>query len=212
MIILITPDTIGRFHEEVTEMYRLRYRVFKGRLDWTVQVVGDMEFDKFDAQSPSYLVQKDDETGRIVGCNRLLPTMGPNMLRDTFSVLLEGSPAPADELIWESSRFSIDTFPGAPTGKRGISRATYVQFAGVLEFGLSKGLSQIVTVTDTRFERILKMAGWPLQRLNTPKPIGVTDSVAGFLDVSDVQLNAIREHGGITKPVLHAPVSLSTAA
>jgi acyl homoserine lactone synthase len=212
MIILITPDTIGKFHQEVTEMYRLRYRVFKDRLDWTVQVVGDMEFDKFDAQSPDYLVQKDDETGRVVGCNRLLPTTGPNMLRDTFPVLLEGSPAPADELIWESSRFAIDTYPGAPTGKRGISRATYIQFAGVLEFGLSKELSHIVTVTDTRFERILKMAGWPLQRLSPPKPVGVTDSVAGFLEVSEAYLNTIRGNGGITEPMLVAPLALSPAA
>ena len=74
-------------------MHRLRYRVFKERLDWDVQVSGDMEIDEFDALHPAYLLQRATD-GRIQGCVRLLPSTGPTMLRDTFPVLLDGAPPP----------------------------------------------------------------------------------------------------------------------
>ncbi|WP_245261463.1 acyl-homoserine-lactone synthase [Mesorhizobium sp. L103C131B0] len=38
----------------------------------------------------------------------------------------------------------------------------------MIEFGLSRCLSQIVTVTDLRMERILRRAGWPLVRVGDP--------------------------------------------
>jgi N-acyl-L-homoserine lactone synthetase len=55
MIQLITPDRYGAFLDELTEMHRLRYRVFKERLGWDVEVSGDMEIDEFDAYRPAYL-------------------------------------------------------------------------------------------------------------------------------------------------------------
>ena len=94
MIQLITPDRYGAFLDELAEMHRLRYRIFKERLGWDVEVSGDMEIDDFDACRPAYLLQTDDED-RIQGCVRLLPTTGPTMLRDTFPLLLDGEPAPA---------------------------------------------------------------------------------------------------------------------
>jgi acyl homoserine lactone synthase len=38
MIQLITPDRYGAFMNELAEMHRLRYRIFKERLGWAVQV------------------------------------------------------------------------------------------------------------------------------------------------------------------------------
>ena len=49
MMQLITSDRYGAFADDLAEMYRLRYRVFKQRLDWDVEVSGDMEIDTFDA-------------------------------------------------------------------------------------------------------------------------------------------------------------------
>ena len=39
MIQLITADYYGDFIDAVTEMHRLRYRVFKNRLDWVSRSV-----------------------------------------------------------------------------------------------------------------------------------------------------------------------------
>lgn len=91
MIQLITPSLYGQFAETLAEMHRLRYRVFKHRMAWDVQTSGDMEIDDFDALHPAYLVQLCDN-GQVQGSVRLLPTLGPTMLCETFLRFLKTNP------------------------------------------------------------------------------------------------------------------------
>ncbi len=175
-------------------MHRLRYRIFKERLGWDVQVSGDLEVDEFDACQPAYLLQKDEE-GRIQGCVRLMPTTGPTMLRDTFPALLDGQAAPTCDAIWESSRFGVGLCTREAKTAGSIARATYELFAGMIEFGLMLELTDIVTVTDARMERILCRARWPLRRLGSPRPIGKTIAVEGYLDVSRERLPSLPDIG-----------------
>lgn len=203
MLQLINPDRYGEFIDDLAEMHRLRYRIFKERLGWDVQVSGDMEVDEFDACRPVYLLQKDDD-GRVQGCVRLLPTTGPTMLRDTFPALLDGEAAPASDAIWESSRFGVDLCTRHAKSGGSIARATYELFAAMIEFGLMRQLTDIVTVTDARMERILCRARWPLKRLGAPRPIGKTIAVAGYLEVSRDRLRCVLEAGGLAGPVISA--------
>jgi acyl homoserine lactone synthase len=208
MIQLITQRSYGEFAEALIAMHQLRYRVFKERLDWDVHTSGGIEVDTFDALHPAYLVQRATD-GRIQGCVRLVPSAGPTMLRDTFPVLLAGQTAPASSSVWESSRFASDIAADAPKGKHSIACATYELFAGMIEFGLSRRLTDIVTVTDARMERILRRAGWPLRRLGYPCKLGNTLAVAGYLEISAGILAGIRSAGGLTGPVLWEPVVLA---
>ncbi len=93
MIQLITPGYHGEFVNDLAEMHRLRHRVFKQRLEWDVQIAGDMEVDEFDVLRPEHLLHRSPD-GRIQGCVRLLPSTGPTMIRDIFPILLDGQPAP----------------------------------------------------------------------------------------------------------------------
>ena len=210
MIQLITPPLYGQFAETLVEMHRLRYRVFKLRMAWDVQTSSDMEIDDFDALHPAYLTQLSDN-GQVQGCVRLLPTLGPTMLCDTFPALLEGQPAPSTPLVWESSRFAIDVSADAPKGDHGLTRAAYELFAGMVEFGLSRQLTDIVTVTDVRMERILRRAGWPLRRIGNPSALGNTLAVAGYLEISRDTLASLRKAGRLSAPALWTPV-ISAAA
>jgi N-acyl-L-homoserine lactone synthetase len=203
MIQLINPDRYGAFIDELAEMHRLRYRIFKERLGWDVQVSGDMEVDEFDACRPVYLLQKGDD-GRVQGCVRLLPTTGPTMLRDTFPALLDGQVTPACDTIWESSRFGVELCTSQAKSAGSIAKATYELFAGMIEFGLMRQLTDIVTVTDARMERILCRARWPLRRLGSSRPIGKTIAVAGYLEVSRERLQSVREAGSLGGPVIGA--------
>ena len=204
MLQLITPERAGEFVDALEEMHRLRFRVFKERLDWDVETAGDLEVDSFDALKPNYVLLRAD--GPVLGCVRLLPTMGPNMLRDTFPVLLDGVPAPSAPDIWESSRFALDSHAGSGHGARAVAASTYELFAGMVEFGLAKRLARIATVTDARMERILRRAGWPLERIGAPRVIGNTTAVAGFLEVTVAALYRLRAAGGLKGPVLWMPV------
>jgi N-acyl-L-homoserine lactone synthetase len=210
MMQLIAQEYYGNFIAEIAEMHRLRYRVFKERLDWDVQFTGDMEIDEFDALHPVYLLQRAAD-GCVQGCVRLLPSTGPTMLRDTFPLLLSGASAPSSSTIWESSRFALDIVKEAPKTAHGLASATYELFAGMIEFGLSRQLTDIVTVTDARMERILRRAGWPLRRIGEARRLGDTLAVAGYLDVSIESLARVRTAGGLTSPVLWAPVALVAA-
>ena len=210
MMQLITADYYGEFIDALTEMHRLRYRVFKERLDWDVQFSGDMEIDEFDALQPAYLIQRSRDN-RVQGCVRLLPSTGPTMLRDTFPVLLDGAAAPMSQAIWESSRFALDLQPDAAKATHGLASATYELFAGMIEFGLAQQLTEIVTVTDARMERILRRAGWSLRRIGKPRALGSTVAVAGYLDVSIESLARVRTAGILQGPVLWAPVARAAA-
>ncbi|WP_271529177.1 acyl-homoserine-lactone synthase [Bradyrhizobium sp. CCBAU 25338] len=139
-----------------------------------------MEIDIYDALGPTYLLAISDDK-EVMGCVRLLPTTGPNMLADTFANLLGGRAAPRDDGILESSRFCVDTERAAAPGQHGLNRATFVLFAAMIETMRERGARAIVTVTDARMERILRRAGWPLERLCAPQPLGQTIALAGFL-------------------------------
>jgi acyl homoserine lactone synthase len=210
MMQLITTDYYASFVGDIAEMHRLRYRVFKDRLDWEVQVSGEMEIDEFDALHPAYLIQRARDN-RVQGCVRLLPSTGPTMLRDTFPALLDGEAAPTSPAIWESSRFALDLHPDTLKATHGLATATYELFAGMIEFGLSRQLTEIVTVTDARMERILRRAGWCLRRIGKPRALGSTLAVAGYLEVSIESLARVRANGGLQGPVLWAPVALAAA-
>ncbi len=211
MMYLITSEYFGECVEEITEMHRLRYRVFKERLNWDVEVSGDMEIDRFDALDPVYLICKSQD-GRIQGCVRLLPTTGPTMLGETFPALLGGEPLPRDPLIWESSRFCLDLAVHSPKAVRGVSQGFCELCSGMIEFGLSRALTHIVTVTDSRVERLAKIAGWPLERVSEPREIEHTQAVAIFLKVSREALSRVRQTGKLQGPILWEPVPLEKAA
>ena len=191
-------------------MHRLRGRVFKERLDWDVSVRDGLEIDQYDTFKPTYLLAL--EKSDVVGCVRLLPTTGRNMLADTFPVLLDGNPAPRAARIWESSRFCVDTKSAAATAENGLRNATFLLFAAMIEWGQQHDLQAIATVTDLRIERILRRVGWHLDRLGTPRQIGTTNAVAGLLPISEEALGAIRAAGQISGRAIDAPSNLAIAA
>src|SRR5258708_30020596 len=124
MMQLITTDYYSNFIDAVTEMHRLRYRVFKERLDWDVQFSGDIEIDEFDALHPAYLIQRARDN-RVQGCVRLLPSTGPTMLRDTFPVLLDADTAPTSPPSCSSSRFALHLHPDTPKTTHRLTTAPY---------------------------------------------------------------------------------------
>lgn len=211
MLAIITPEHCGHYATTIHSMHRMRYRVFKERLDWDVVTSGGLEVDEYDALSPTYLVYKAAD-GTVIGGARLLPTTGPNMLADTFPALLGDAQPPRSDRIWESSRFALDLPADTPKTDAGLAIATIRLFCAVVEFGLARNLTDIVTVTDVRLERILKRVGWPLRRFSDPLSFGNTRAVAGLLEVSVPQLETLRAHAGIVEPVLWFPPPLWEAA
>jgi N-acyl-L-homoserine lactone synthetase len=209
--IALSQCQFGSNLDLLASMFRLRRRVFKDRLDWTVSVSGDLELDVYDALNPTYLVMVSG--GReVLGCVRLLPTTGPTMLAETFPQLLNGQQPPRSSRVLESSRFCVDTSLAAQAAENGLNRATFILFAAMIESLSLLDADSIVTVTDTRMERILRRAGWPLDRVAPPQRIGTTMALAGFLRGSSETLTTMYRQAGVEGPVLFRPNSAQAAA
>ncbi len=204
MIRLVTPDERGANLAAIVGMHRLRHRVFKARLGWEVVSSGELEADEFDTLRPVYVLHESGD-GEIDGCVRLLPTTGPYMLREVFPALLAGEPAPVSAHVWEASRFACESVGHARLGS--LAHCTCELLAGVLEFGLTWNLKEIVAVVDVRFERVLRLGKWPLERIGKPCWIGRVQSIAGCLEISTAVLKRVRAAGGLTAPVLASPYS-----
>ncbi|WP_407181581.1 acyl-homoserine-lactone synthase [Bradyrhizobium sp. STM 3562] len=160
---------------------------------------------------PTYLMLIS-EAGTAVGSVRLLPTTGPTMLADIFPVLLGGTSPPRDERVLESSRFCVDTKLVSDTTVSSLNRATLVLFAAMIEAARGACADSIVTVTDTRMERILRRAGWPLRRIDAPRQVGCTAAVAGYLDTSEYTLHRMYKQAELHGPVLASPDVVNVAA
>lgn len=175
----------------IHEMHRLRARIFRGRLAWTVRCTSGLEIDAFDKLEPTYVLCID-RSDAVIGCARLLPAIGGTMLERVFPQLLEMDQLATHHRMIESSRFCVDTNAAAEREQAGLHSATLAMFAGIIEWSILNGYREIVTATDVRLERILRRAGWPLIRLGSPAQINETTSVAGLLPADWLSFDRLR--------------------
>lgn len=175
----------------VDDMHQLRSRVFHDRMGWRVQCFDGREVDEFDSLHPTYIIALSSDE-RVIGCARLLPAIGPTMLQQTFPQLLWNGKLDANHTTIESSRFCVDTASGEGRAGRSLNDVTLAMLAGIVEWCLINGFSQIVTATDVRFERILGRAGWPMRRLGDVTLVNETRSVAGILPVDSASFDRLR--------------------
>ena len=202
MIDVIMKRDADTRSSDIQEMHRMRYQVFKERMNWDVQTFDRMEFDAYDDMNPVYILAFDGDD-KLVGTWRMLPTTGPYMLRDVFPELLDGQPAPCDPRIWECSRFAVQT--AGATNRDSLAafgKATSEIFCGLVEFCLVSDIEQIITVYDMRIGRLLPRIGCAPTWRGRPHRVGNTVTLAGLFDINQGVLSAIREASGITGSVI----------
>lgn len=202
MIITINGSEISKYPYYANSMYRQRAQIFQERLNWKVTVRDGWERDNFDEKNPLYLLSIDELTGRMRGSIRLLPTTGPNMLRDVFPSLLSSGEIVENPTIWECSRFAIEKgIDTAPTGQL-INFIVGELLAAVIEIGLMVGLSEVLGVFDARMVRIFRLAGYPPMIIGKPQRIGSFMTYAGLFEISKRALANVRKANDIKNSVL----------
>lgn len=165
----------------IDSMLRVRYQTFHERLGWEVTVSQGREFDFYDALGPVYVIATDTHRQECLGCLRLLPTTGPNMLRDLFAELLECPDVPDDPTCWEVSRFALA--PTAPTASARFSEVPTALLEAMMHFAREQGIRRIVGVTTTAIERMVRILGWEQKRLGNMHLIGTARTVVISLPV-----------------------------
>lgn len=191
MIFTIESADQDKYPELFDKMFRMRAEVFSGRLGWDVKVENGREIDRFDAEDPLYLLSLDERSGQLRGAVRLLPTTGPNMLRDVFSVLMPGGTVESP-LIWESSRFAVNPqiFEARDRAEANhlVNRITVELLCGMVEAAQRAGIEHIVSVFDARMARIFRSIDCRFEQVGTPVRIGKVMTYAGLFDIgADMQ-------------------------
>ena len=131
----------------------------------------------------------DPKTEQYWGSLRLLPTTGPNMLRDVFPQLLEEGEVIESATIWESSRICAVNAEGQPDRMHnGVNYVLSELIAGIGEVCQLAGLTQIVSVFDARILRVLRAAGCPPQIIGKPQRIGDVMAYAGLFEPDPIRL------------------------
>ena len=167
-------------------MYILRHAVFHDRLGWDVLSDKGMEYDFFDVLNPTYVLVKGNGA-EIQGCSRLLPTIGPYMLKDVFPQLLHGRPAPECPSIWELSRFALSKSKSNTDqviSSFGIRETSIRMLQSVVHFAFKNSIKCYVLVTTVAIERLLHKLGLDVCRFGPPLRIGNTMAVACWFDVN----------------------------
>lgn len=205
-MILAIEGVDRQAHPELfDQMFRMRAAVFSERLGWDVTVVDGKEVDRFDAEDPLYLLCVDELTEELKGAVRLLPTTGPNMLRDVFAVLVPGGTVESP-LIWESSRFAINPMlsvgPERHDANRVVNSTTIELLCGLVDAAQLAGVEHIVSVFDARMARIFRAADCPYELIGVPTRIGKTMTYAGLFEISDAMRQRLANAGSIDAPVL----------
>ncbi len=205
MILAIEGVDRGAHPALFDQMFRMRAAVFADRLGWDVAVVNGLEIDRFDAEDPLYLLCVDELTQQLKGAVRLLPTTGPNMLRDVFSVLVPDGNVESP-LIWESSRFAINPAlavgPDRQDANRVVNTITIELLCGLVEVAQLAGVEHIVSVFDARMARIFRAADCPYELIGVPTRIGKTMTYAGLFEISDEMRRRLGNASGLHAPVL----------
>ncbi len=204
MIITISGNERALYPDLISQMHILRKEVFFDRLKWEVDVEGNWEIDRFDDYDPLYVLSLNDK-GRVQGSLRLLPTTGPNMLRDVFHCLLPTGEHIESPTIWESSRFCVSLKD--QHGKRSLSNLNTVTaelIAAMGEVGVLAGLSNIVTVYDHFLRRIISRAGCDETLVGGPQDIGGVKTYAGMFLVDELDLEIFKNNWGIEGSLVHS--------
>lgn len=162
MFVFINNSNKNLYFDYYDKFFQVRYQTFIQELNWNVPHQNGREYDQFDHDKAHYIVLFNEEK-KVVGGIRLMPTSSAHMLRDVFSNLVEGCEAPVGESIWELSRLVIQK---SSDDMVSLVRYRFQELVyALIQFAILHNVKEYVSVSETRVERLFRMAGFPMRRL-----------------------------------------------
>jgi N-acyl-L-homoserine lactone synthetase len=191
MIVVIEQYNAHEYPNLMDEMFRLRARIFRDRLGWDVQVADGKERDKYDDQGPVYIIYADDETQKVKGSLRLLPTTGPTVLADIFSDTLPDAVRLSAPTIWECTRFCVEDHGSSGRRHREELIASGVLIAALGDVAIRAGIEWIVGNFDSTMLRLYRRIGCEVEVLGSTERYGRPVYLGSF-PISEVILRKVK--------------------
>lgn len=195
---IVTWSNRKHYKKLLERYFRIRHDIYVKRRKWmAIARPIDIEIDAYDTEDAIYLLALDD-SARIVGGSRLVPTLKPHLLSEVFPVLARGAlPRAAD--IFEWTRFFVVPSlqsRGKPSPVAGLI------LCGLLEAGIKLHIRQISVVCEAFWPQRLRALGWTVTMLGDVLDHPDGEIVALLIDANPEALESTRRAYGIRGSVL----------
>jgi len=171
MIVVIEPHNASQYPGLMEQMFRLRARVFRDRLNWDVHVEDGKERDKYDDEAPVYIIYADDTGQQLKGSLRLLPTTGPTVLADIFADTLPDALGLSAPTIWECTRFCVEESASARRYRDELI-SSGILIAALGEVAIKAGIEAILGNFDQTMLRLYRRIGCEVEVLGSTNRYG----------------------------------------
>jgi acyl-homoserine lactone synthase len=184
----ITHDNRALYEESIHQFYRLRHEVFVEERGWNrLRRPDGLEIDAYDNEHAIYLLAIDG--GRVVGGQRLYPTLQPHMISEVFPHMAQRViPQAADILEW--TRYFV-------VKERRTGRTDCRLLAAMQEFCLEQGISEVTAVVEMWWLPRWQQAGFKVRPLGLPQIIEEQPCIAAAIEISTASLEHVRKLAGL---------------
>jgi acyl homoserine lactone synthase len=172
-------------HAHEYELACYRHQIFVERLGWALAdgVMQDgCERDQFDTAQTVYVIRRNSR-GDICGCARLLPTIGPYLLKEIFPALFTEGDLPSLHQVWELSRLAATAGDAVGTSKEDVLDGVRVMMRAVVGFAAERGIQRLIGVTYVAMERLFRRLGIHAHRAGAPQLIDGKLIVACWIEI-----------------------------
>jgi acyl-homoserine lactone synthase len=201
---IVAPENIGSYAEAMEQAYRLRHKVFVEEMGWNdLRRPDSREIDQFDDGRALHMLYL--EGNRLVGYQRMLPSMRPHLLSEVMPHLCEGD-FPVGPHIWEWTRYCV-TKEHRDRGRM-LSPAGNLLLSAIVEWGLASGVSKIIIEMNPIWLLRLVQLHFRVTPLGIPQEAG-KDSIVAVTAAFDARtLARLRNVRGDDRPaIVEQPVT-----
>jgi acyl-homoserine lactone synthase len=197
---VITAENQHLYKDKIEEYFRLRHKVFVEERGWRdLQRPDGLDIDGYDNQDAVYLLAIDQD--RIVGGQRLYPTLLPHMLSEVFGHMAQRG-LPRAHNIFEWTRYFV-------IKERRMGRTDCRLLAAIQQFCLEEGITELTAVVEMWWLPRWHQVGFQVRPLGLPAAIEGQPCIAASIRISQESLDQVRRLAGLrgSSLVRHAQIS-----
>ncbi|ABE39410.1 autoinducer synthase [Rhodopseudomonas sp. AAP120] len=200
MIHLVTAENFTQYEGLMEQAFRLRHSVFVDEMGWEeLRRADGREVDQFDDGHAVHMLYVEDQ--KLLGYQRLLPSIRPNLLSTVLRHLCDDEP-PAAADVWEWTRYCVA--PGCRDRGRMLSPIGNMLLSGIVEWGIQNGVSKIIIEMNPIWLLRLVQLHFRVAPLGVPHEVGKDSVVAVTAAFDQRTLLRLRETRGDDRPMLAA--------
>jgi acyl-homoserine lactone synthase len=202
MIHIVTAENIGAYQYEMEQAYRLRHNVFVDEMGWEdLRKPDGREIDQFDDGRALHMLYIEND--RVLGYQRMLPSMRPHLLTEVLPHLCEGD-FPVGPHIWEWTRYCV-TREHRDRG-RILSPAGNLLLSSIVEWGLASGVGKIIIEMNPLWLLRLVQLNFRVTPLGLPQQIGKDSIIAVTAAFDRRTLQKLQEmRGNVAQAIVAQP-------